>query len=54
MEHSTEIFLMKTWSRELRLSDRAEGFIFQRDNDPMHTVKSTQEWLRGSSDFECP
>ena len=33
-------------AQDLRLGQR---FIFQQDNDPKHTAKTTQEWLRDKS-----
>ena len=36
---------MKTCSRALRLR-LGQRFTFQQVNDPKHTVKTTQEWLR--------
>ena len=33
-------------AQDLRLGRR---FTFQQDNDPKHTVKITQEWLRDKS-----
>ena len=33
-------------ARDLRLGLR---FTFQQDNDPMHTAKTTPEWLRDKS-----
>jgi hypothetical protein len=33
-------------AQDLRLGQR---FTFQQDNDPKHTVKTTQEWLRDKS-----
>ena len=40
-------------SEDLRLGRR---FIFQQDNDPKHTAKTIQEWLRDKSlnDLEWP
>jgi transposase len=33
-------------TQDLRLGPR---FIFQQDNDPKHTAKATQDWLRDKS-----
>ena len=33
-------------TQDLRLGRR---FTFHQDNDPMHTAKTTQEWLRDKS-----
>ena len=33
-------------ARDLRLGQR---FTFQKDNNPKHTAKTTQEWLRDTS-----
>jgi hypothetical protein len=40
---------MKTCSGVLRTSDWGKGFTFQQDNDPKHTTKTTEEWLRDKS-----
>ena len=39
-----EILLQST--QDLRLGQR---FTFQQENNPMHTSKTTQEWLRDKS-----
>ena len=40
-------------AQDLRLG---QMFIFQQDNDPKHTAKTTQEWLRDKflNDLESP
>ena len=49
MAQSTERCLMKICSSSLRTSDWGRRFICQQDNDPKHTAKTTQEWLRDES-----
>ena len=48
MKQSTEIIdenLLQS-TQDLRLGQR---FTFQQDNDPKHTAKTMQEWLRDMS-----
>jgi hypothetical protein len=40
---------MKTCSRALRTSDWGKGSPSNKDNNPKHTAKSTQEWLQDKS-----
>jgi hypothetical protein len=48
MEQSTEILHMNLLqsTQDLRMGRR---FTFQQDNNPKHTAKTTQKWLRDKS-----